>query len=142
MTTSGFRVQFESEHGRTHYVVDSADEVDSFIDSLLNGRHEQNCAVVYSLARPLLASGYPDHELAIGLDRVTQMGALTFAEDENFVSKGSVNRGIVEYMLLGHVREFMPGSEIPVHRVRQAVKEFLGNGGKIPTCIEWQEEEF
>lgn len=70
------------------------------------------------------------------------MGALTFAEDENFASKGSVDRGIVEYMLLGHVREFMPGSEIPVERVRQAVKEFLRNGGEIPTCIEWQEEEF
>jgi hypothetical protein len=55
---------------------------------------------------------------------------------------GSVDRDIVEYMLLGHVREFMPGSEIPVERIRQAVKEFLGNGGEIPTCIEWQEEEF
>jgi hypothetical protein len=59
MTTSGLRVQFESEHGRTHYVIGSADKVDSFIDSLLNGKHEQNCAVVYSLDRPSLASGYP-----------------------------------------------------------------------------------
>ncbi|MFK0108635.1 Imm1 family immunity protein [Streptomyces sp. NPDC091217] len=142
MTTSGLRVQFESEHGRTHYAIGSTDEVDSFIDSLLNGKHEQNCAVVYSLDRPSLASGYPDHELAVGVDRVTQMGALTFAEDENFASKGSVDHGIVEYMLLGHVREFMPGSEIPVERVCQAVKEFLGNGGEIPTCIEWQKEEF
>jgi hypothetical protein len=45
-------------------------------------------------------------------------------------------------MLLGHVREFMPGSEIPIDLVRQAVKEFLGSGGQVPTCIEWQKEEF
>ncbi|MGW3247623.1 Imm1 family immunity protein [Streptomyces sp. NPDC001070] len=98
--------------------------------------------MVYSLDRPTLPSGYRDHELAVGVDRVAQAGALTLADDENFVSKGSMDRGIGEYMLLGHVREFMAGSEVPIELVRRAVKEFLGGGGRIPTCIEWQEEEF
>lgn len=104
--------------------------------------HDRNCAVVYSLDRPPLPSGYRDHELAVGLDKVAQVGVLALAEDGNFASKGSMDRGVVEYMLLGHSREFMAGSEIPIELVRQAVKEFLGNGGLIPTCIEWQEEEF
>ncbi|MER6301603.1 Imm1 family immunity protein [Kitasatospora sp. NPDC001539] len=142
MTTKGLEVQFESEHIDTPAVLGSAEDVDSFIDSLLNGPHDQNCAVVHSLDRPTLPSGYRDHELAVGLDRVAQVGALAFAEDGNFASKGAVDRGIVEYMLLGHVREFMPGSEIPIANVRQAVKEFLENGGWLPTCIEWQDEEF
>ncbi|MFF4902083.1 Imm1 family immunity protein [Streptomyces sp. NPDC001068] len=135
-------VQFQSERGRVRALLVSADDVDSFIDVLLDGRHDRNCAVVYSLDRPTLPSGYRDHELAVGVDRVTQVGALTLSVDEGYVSKGSVDRGIREYMLLGHVREFMPGSEIPVGLVRQAVKEFLGNGGRVPTCIEWQKEEF
>ncbi|MEV7319268.1 Imm1 family immunity protein [Streptomyces sp. NPDC093970] len=135
-------VQFQSERGRVRALLVSADDVDSFIDALLDGRHDRNCAVVYSLDRPTLPSGYRDHELAVGVDRVTQVGALTLSVDEGYVSKGSVDRGIREYMLLGHVREFMPRSEIPVGLVRQAVKEFLGNGGRVPACIEWQKEEF
>ncbi|MFI6151618.1 Imm1 family immunity protein [Kitasatospora sp. NPDC051170] len=142
MTVKGLEVQFRSEHTEAPGLLSSADDVDSFIDALLNGRHDRNCAVVYSLDRPTLPSGYRDHELAVGVDRIARTGALTLADDENLVSKGSVDRGIGEYMLLGHVREFMPGSEIPIENVRRAVKEFLENGGRLPTCIEWQEEEF
>lgn len=142
MTTKGLEVAFQPEHTRTPALLTSADDVDSFIDSLLNERHDRNCAVVYSLDRPPLPSGYRDHELAVGLDKVAQVGVLALAEDGNFASKGSMDRGVVEYMLLGHSREFMAGSEIPIELVRQAVKEFLSNGGRIPTCIEWQEEEF
>ncbi|MEV7388335.1 Imm1 family immunity protein [Streptomyces sp. NPDC091215] len=90
----------------------------------------------------MMSSGYWDHELAVGVDRVAQMGALTLSVDDGYVSKGSMDRGIGEYMLLGHVREFMPGSEIPIELVRRAVKEFLSGGGRIPTCIEWQAEGF
>ncbi|MEU4095585.1 Imm1 family immunity protein [Streptomyces sp. NPDC026673] len=142
MTIRGLEVQFRPEHIKTPALLASANDVDSFIDALLNGRHDRSCAVVYSLDRPTLPSGYWDHELAVGVDRVAQVGALTLADDGNFVSKGSIDRGIVEYMLLGHVREFMAGSEIPIELVRRAVKEFLGSGGRIPACIEWQEEEF
>ncbi|WP_031064561.1 Imm1 family immunity protein [Streptomyces sp. NRRL WC-3742] len=142
MRIKGLEVQFQPEHTRAPGQLSSADDVDSFIDALLNGRHDRNCAVVYSLDRPTLPSGYRDHELAVGVDRIARTGALTLADDENLVSKGTVDRGIGEYMLLGHVREFMPGSEIPIENVRQAVKEFLENGGRLPTCIEWQEEEF
>lgn len=70
------------------------------------------------------------------------MGALTFVEDVSHVSTGSVDRGILEYMLLGHVREFAPGSEISLDLVRLGLKEFLESGGRIPTCIEWTEGEF
>ncbi|MYV37587.1 hypothetical protein GT030_01580 [Streptomyces sp. SID1328] len=142
MTIKGLEVQFQPEHTKTPALLASADDVDSFIDALLNGQHDRNCAVVYSLDRPTMPSGYRDHELAVGVDRVAQVGALTLAADDGYVSKGSMDRGIGEYMLLGHVREFMPGSEIPIELVRQAVKEFLSSGGQIPTCIEWQEEEF
>ncbi|MFI0967276.1 Imm1 family immunity protein [Streptomyces sp. NPDC021080] len=142
MTVKGLEVQFESEHGRTVEVLRSADDVDSFIDSLLNGPYDQNCAVVYSLDRPTLPSGYRDHELAVGTGKVARMGALAFTEDDGFASKGSIDRGILEYMLLGHVREFVPGSEIPVELVRRAVKEFLENGGRLPACIEWKDGEF
>ncbi|MFE2301564.1 Imm1 family immunity protein [Streptomyces sp. NPDC059445] len=143
MKNKGIQVQFASTRDRrTVDVLRSADDVDSFVECLLNGPYDRNCAVVYSLDRPTLASGYYDHEFSVGVDRVVQMGALTFVEDVNHVSKGSIDRGILEYMLLGHVREFVPGSEISLELVRRGLKEFLENGGRIPTCIEWKEEEF
>lgn len=142
MTGKGLKVQFRPEHTKGSLLVDSVEGVDSFIDSLLDGQHDRNCAVVYSLDRPLLPSGYWDHEMAVGVDRVTQVGTVTFVDESNHAPRGSMNRGIVEYMLLGHVREFMPGSEISIELVRQAVKEFLTGGGQLPTCIEWQDEQF
>lgn len=95
------------------------------------------------MERSKLPSGFFDHELAVGVDRTNQMGVVTLrVGDDNFASQGSVDRGILEYMLMGHVREFMPNSEISIGDIREVVKEFLLNGGKMPTCIEWQMEEF
>ncbi|WP_130335869.1 Imm1 family immunity protein [Streptomyces sp. BK022] len=138
----GLEVQFRPEHTEIPARLGSEDDVDTFIDALLSGQHDRSCAVVYSLDRPMMPSGYWDHELSVGVDRVAQVGALTLAVDDGYVSKGQMDRGIGEYMLLGHVREFMPGSEIPIDLVREAVKEFLVSGGQIPMCIEWQTEEF
>jgi hypothetical protein len=123
-------------------VIESLNGVDSFVDSLLDMRHRRNCAVVYSLDRPRLPSGFYDHEMAVGIDKDSLMGVISFVDEENYVSRGSKGGEIGEYMLLGHVREFVPGSEIPADAIRRAVKEFLESGGKIPACIEWKVEEW
>ncbi|MEV7151656.1 hypothetical protein AB0O05_34730 [Streptomyces sp. NPDC093084] len=101
MTLKGLEVQFQPDRTTTPALLVSADDVDSFIDALLNGQHDRNCAAVYSLDRPTMPSGYRDHELAVGVDRVAQVGALTLAADDGYVSKGSMDRGISGLVLRG-----------------------------------------
>ncbi|MBO1336302.1 hypothetical protein [Streptomyces sp. VRA16 Mangrove soil] len=91
MTIKGLEVQFQPEHTKIPALLASADGVYAFIDALLNGQHDRNCAVVYSLDRPMMPSGHRDHELAVGVDRVAQVGALTLAADDGCVSKGSLD---------------------------------------------------
>jgi hypothetical protein len=141
--SSGIEVRFRDEHGREPEVLKTADEVDAFVDALLNEPHDRNCALIFALDRPLLPSGFFDHELAVGVDRTTQTGVATLRmEDDNLASRGSVDRGIVEYILMGHAREFMPGSEIPIADIRLLVKEFLSDGSRCPARIAWKEEQF
>jgi hypothetical protein len=141
--TRGIEVAFKDEHRNGRALLTDVESVDAFVGELLNERHDQNCALVFSMDRPLLPSGVFDHELAVGVDRTAGVGVATLRLDHaNVSSQGTHNRGIVEYMLMGHAREFMPGSEIPIESICRIVKEFLLNGGNRPTCVEWQEEEF
>ena len=43
MTIKGLEVQFQPEHTKTPALFVSVDDVDSFIDALLNGPHDRNC---------------------------------------------------------------------------------------------------
>ncbi|MET8824951.1 Imm1 family immunity protein [Streptomyces sp. NPDC004610] len=118
-------------------------EVDSLIDALLSGPESENMAEVHSMDRSLLASGFPDHEFLIGVDRELQVGVLGFMDKTgNLVSLAdSEGRGRVSYFIVGEGNEFPDRSEVPIALVRQAVKEFLASGGQRPTCVQWQEPE-
>ncbi|MGI5249913.1 Imm1 family immunity protein [Actinacidiphila glaucinigra] len=48
------------------------------------------------------------------------------------------SRSGVAYHVAGHWTEFPDQSEVPVARVREAVKEFLRSGGNVPTCLTWK----
>lgn len=139
--TKGLSAAFERAHIETPLILLDAADVDAMFDALPTGRHDRACASVHALDRPRLPSGYFDHQLYVGVDRVAGVGVLSLADEGNLATKGALDRGVVEYMLLGHAKEFMPGSEIPLPLVRRAVKEFLANGGRLPTCVDWQDEE-
>ncbi|WP_436998892.1 Imm1 family immunity protein [Streptomyces sp. enrichment culture] len=130
---------FRREHTKGRIII-TPDDVDSLIDTLLGGSESENMAELHSADRPLLVSGFPDHELLVGVDRELQVGVLGFMDESgNVVSLGgSVGRGKVSYYIVGNATEFPDGSEIPISLIRQAVKEFLVHGGKRPTCVQWQ----
>jgi hypothetical protein len=122
-------------------MLNAAEDVDGLIDALLAGPPYHNMAQLHSLERPLLPSGYPDHELLVGADRELPVGVLAFmdAESGNVVTLGSTaGRGMVYYCITGEGTEFPDRSEVPIDLIRQAVKEFLVSGGKRPTCVQWQ----
>ncbi|GAA1287780.1 hypothetical protein Psi02_70310 [Planotetraspora silvatica] len=134
---------YRKEHAEKRPVLSTPEEVDTLIDSLLAGPAFHNMAELHSLDRALLPSGFPDHELLVGVDRKLQVGVLEFMDDGNVVTLGSSEgRGEVSYFIVGNPTEFPDRSEIPIDLVRRAVKEFLVSGGQRPTCVQWQVPEF
>ncbi|MFG3370622.1 Imm1 family immunity protein [Streptomyces sp. NPDC090032] len=121
----------------------SPEDVDNLIDDLLASDCSENMAVLHSLERSLMPSGFPDHELMVGANGELQVGVLAFMDDGNVVSLGPADgRGEASYSIMGNMTEFPERSEIPISLVRQAVKEFLSSAGKRPACVEWQVPEF
>ncbi|MFI1539828.1 Imm1 family immunity protein [Streptomyces anandii] len=134
---------YRREHGDEPVLLRSSSDVDALIDALLASRPSENLAALYSLERPLMSAGVPDHELLVAADGELQVGVIGFMDDGNFVSFDPSNgRGETSYSIMGSVTEFPSRSEIPIALVRRAVKEFLSFGGQRPTCIQWQEPEF
>ncbi|WP_051183491.1 Imm1 family immunity protein [Streptomyces sp. HGB0020] len=143
MTYGQVAACYRHGHGDNPVLLQSAADVDTLIDELLASEPWENMASLYSMERPSMTTGVPDHELWVGADGARQVGVLGLMDDGNFVSLGPANgRDEVAYGLMEHRREFPENSEIPIALVRQAVKEFLCSGGQRPTCIQWQEPEY
>lgn len=134
-------VRYRLEHGKNPELISAPEEADLLIDALLTGPSRENLAQIHSLDRDLLPSGYPDHELLVGVDNEQQVGILAFMDEYgNFVTLGSPEKdGELAYFIQGHMTEFPAHSEIPIALVRQALREFIASAGKRPECVEWQE---
>jgi hypothetical protein len=135
---------YRKEHAENRPVLGSVEDVDALIESLLAAPAYHNMAELHSLDRELLSSGFPDHELLVGVDRDRQVGVLEFMDAEgNVVTLGaSTGRGEVSYFIVGNPTEFPDRSEIPIELVSEAVKEFLTSEGRRPKCVQWQVPEF
>jgi hypothetical protein len=133
---------YRQQHADEPAVICSPEDVDTLIDSLAFGAEFESMAVLQSLQRETLPSGFPDHEFLVGVNRERQAGVVSFIDDKNYVSiSPSVARSEeVVYHIAGNPTEFPAAAEIPLPLVREAVKEFLLSGGQRPTCVEWQEE--
>ncbi|NUV83152.1 hypothetical protein G6W52_25070 [Streptomyces sp. CAI-155] len=115
------------------------------LDTLLEGDVCQPAAQLHSLDRPTTSAGFPTHLLIVGVRRDRQVGVLSSMDgncrESNVVSVGNLElgQGPVYYSLNGEGNDFPLSSEIPIGKVREAVKEFVASGGMRPTCIEWGE---
>lgn len=77
-TIRGIKVIYRRGHSNDPEIIRSEEGVDALIDLLLASTEEQKAALVYSLQRPSLPSGYPDHEFCIGVNSELMVGAATF----------------------------------------------------------------
>jgi hypothetical protein len=144
MTLRGAEVYYLREHGEGRPVLKTAGDVDNMINALLGGAEYHNLAELHSLDRELLPSGFPDHELLVGVDRSLPFGVVEFmdAESGNLVSLGKeAGRGEVTYYIDTNPTEFPERAQVSIELVRKAVKEFVLSGGRRPTCVEWQVPE-
>jgi hypothetical protein len=122
-------------------IVSDAGGVDELIDALLASSTSFRMAQVFSLARDLLPSGFPDHEVFIGVDPDRLVGIMAFADGTagNVVTAGQArSRELVAYHFVGEYRVSPAGSEVSIDAIRLALREFLSSGGRIPTCVTWQ----
>lgn len=136
------RYRFESAQEPTLLLTPG--DVDNLIDELLAGPSNENVAQLHARERERLPSGDFDHELLVGVDRELYVGVLAFMDAEgNVVSVGPPGgRSDPTYWIMRYPREFLGIVDIPIDTVRTAVKEFLASGGRRPTCVQWQEEDW
>ncbi|MFJ8078828.1 Imm1 family immunity protein [Streptomyces sp. NPDC096176] len=141
MTKVQVQAYYKKQHAEEPALISSPEDVDALIDSLAFGAEFESMAVLQSLQREDLPSGFPDHEFLVGANGERQVGIVSFVDDKNYIStSASKVQGEVVYHVAENPTEFPAAAEIPLPLVREAVKEFLLSGGRRPTCIEWQEE--
>lgn len=140
----GTEAVFTEEHLDTPVLLDSAQAVDAMVDALIAGGPLRNTAQLISLDRPMLSSGWPDHEFQVGVGAGGRFGILSYntGEEGALIPAGEATAPVATYMLVTYPREFLEPTEVPIGLVRQAVKEFVLSGGLRPTCLEWREEPY
>ncbi|MET8983748.1 Imm1 family immunity protein [Streptomyces sp. NPDC004539] len=135
---------YRKEHAQEPVIVASEEAVDVLIDELMSGPVDHNLAQVHSLDRPLLPSGFPDHEVMVGASAGRNIGIIAFVDGGvgNIFSVGMPDtEPATAYFLAGHPMEYPENCEVPIALVREALKEFLLTGGNVPTCVDWKRSD-
>src|SRR5262245_59571718 len=123
--TRGFETCYRPGQGDDPLVVRTDDEVDHLVDALLAEPYENSVAVCHHLDRPLSATGKPDHEFLVAVDREAGIGALCHRDRGiHFSQGGRSGDDNAVYYYMGSDREFPRDSDIPIDLLREAVKEF------------------
>ncbi|WP_191305139.1 Imm1 family immunity protein [Lentzea cavernae] len=114
------------------------DDIEAFLAELLNAGPDYQSATVYAVDESVDED--PTHELVVGVDQATGLGAVRYAGDDGeWFSKGEqVNPNGVRYLYFGTAHEFPADSEVPVGQVQQVLRELLANGGTRPEGARWQ----
>jgi hypothetical protein len=120
-------------------------DIDQFVAELLEAGWEYTSASVYAM--PEDGATKPDHQMIIGADKTTGLGAVRYSGGEaipgddatEWFSQGNqVNPDGVEFAYFGTGHDWPDDSEVPLDVVKHAMAELLVSGGKRPGCVTWQ----
>lgn len=133
-----FVLEASYRHGTDVTLMRTDDDIDGFVAELLNAGPDYQSATVYAVDES--ADDDPAHELVVGVDQTTALGAVRYAGDDGeWFSKGErVNPNGVRHLYFGTAHEFPADSEVPLDLVRQALRELLANEGSRPESLSWQ----
>ena len=133
-----YALEASYKHGVGVSLLRTDDDIDGFLAELLNAGPDYQSATVYAVDES--ADEDPTHELVVGVDQATALGAVRYAGDVGeWFSKGEqVNPDGVRYLYFGTAHEFPADSEVPLDLVRQALRELLANEGTRPESLTWQ----
>ncbi|WP_316038516.1 Imm1 family immunity protein [Saccharothrix longispora] len=121
-------------HGGGVSLLRSREDIDRFIDELLTAGWEYTAATVNAVDEATDAG--PTHELVIGVDAKTGLGALRYSGDGTWWRQGEqTNPNGVVFAYFGTGTDFPADSEVPLTTVREAMSELLATGGQQPMCV-------
>ncbi|MEV0675908.1 Imm1 family immunity protein [Actinosynnema sp. NPDC050436] len=131
-------------HGRQPTILRDRADIAAFVDELLAAGWEYTSATVYAVEED--TDGQPDHELVVGADAETGLGAVRYAgevEDDpdcgEWFSRGDrTNPDGVEFSYFGTGHIWPADSEVSLDVVRDALAELLDTHGRRPACVAWQ----
>lgn len=121
-------------------------DIDAFIAELLEAGWEYTSASVYAV--PDGSDAKPDHQMIVGADKATGMGAVRYSggpadttgdATEWFSVGPRTNPEGVEFAYFGTGHDFPDDSEVPLSVVKAAMTELMAAGGLRPDCVEWRE---
>jgi hypothetical protein len=133
-----FVLEASYKHGVDVALLRNDEDIDGFVTELLNAGPDYQSATVYAVDES--TDEDPTHELVVGVDQATALGAVRYAGDDGeWFSRGEqVNPNGVRYLYFGTAHEFPADSEVPLDLVRQALRELLANEGTRPDGLPWQ----
>ncbi|MFC0069705.1 Imm1 family immunity protein [Umezawaea endophytica] len=132
-------------HGHPAAVLRTREDIDAFVDALLAAGWEYTSATIYAVDENI--DGRPDHELVIGADATTGLGAVRYAGDvpgddrgegEWFSRGDRANPQGVEFAYFGTGHDWPADAEVPLDVVRDAVADLLARPGARPAGVTWQ----
>jgi hypothetical protein len=134
----GYVLEATYRHGGGVTFLRSREDIDRFVNELLAAGWEYTAATVYTIDEATDVD--PDHELVIGANPKTDLGAVRYSGEGTWWSRGEQTNPLgVEFAYFGTGQEFPADSEVPLAIVREAMWELLTTGGKRPGCVHWQE---
>jgi len=134
----GYVLEVTYKHGQGTRVLRTASDIDAFVEELLGAGPDYTSATVYAIDEETDAD--PEHELVIGVDQQSGLGAVRYAgTDGEWFSQGeSTNPDGVKFLYYGTAHDFPADSEVPLGIVRQALSELLSVEGQRPESVTWQ----
>ncbi|MGX7825275.1 Imm1 family immunity protein [Actinokineospora sp. 24-640] len=120
-------------------------DIEGFIAELMVAGWEYTSATVYAVLEG--SDVQPDHELVIGADSATGLGAVRYAGDsgdpannggEWFSVGERVNPDGVRFVYFGTGDEWPGNCEVPLAVVKAAMVELMTSQGKRPASVVWQ----
>jgi len=134
----GYVLEASYQHGQGLKLLHVDQEIDDFLTELLSAGPDYQSATVYAVDEA--TDEDPDHELVIGVDADTALGAIRFAgADGEWFSQGErTNPNGVRYLYYGTAHDFPANSEVQLLVVRQALGQLLAGKGKRPDGVPWQ----
>jgi hypothetical protein len=135
------KAYFKHGHGDDPVLIDSPEDLDGLIDTLLTEPFAHSIAALYVNERPLTNLGLPDHEVRIAVDEDGKVGGFRYIGDGAswYVAGQQSQRDEVFYYYQGSDEGFPRDSEITLDVLRATTKEFLALGGARPVGVEWVE---
>ncbi|SEP72480.1 Imm1 family immunity protein [Lentzea albida] len=133
----GYVLDVAYRHDQEPKHLRSREDVDAFVEELLTLGPAYSAATAYAVEEG--SDDLPDHELLIGADGTTGMGAARYSGEAGtwYVRGEHAKRGSVSFAYFGTAQEFPADAEVPLSLVREVLVGLLESGGGRPDGLNW-----